>query len=213
MKPDGSRYTVLVRSPSVLRETGGVIRAVVHIVFWSAAIMGARVGPAERVDIVDREHGRDGVDEIAFRELDPADQRDVSRSLEGLTEAEDARSRDRRVADRRSAREARRAAVRRRSARQGRLSLAAAARRDASSTIVGIPDPASKRPTLRDRRSSSPIPGTPIDPQAVVDETHHKLRRRHRASRVGVDRLAHADRAGGDARLRRRLAPHHDGHP
>jgi|GEM_PF-1202590 len=168
-----SRYTVLVRSPSVLRETGGVIRAVVHIVFWSAAIMGARWG-LQSGSSATVSAATTAVDETAFRELDPADQRMYRRSLEGLTEAEDMRSK----AGEWPTVEA--------LAKRGVPPFAADPLDKAGyrwqllhdKTLVnymGIPDPASKRPTLV-IDVVEPDAGTPIDPQAVVDETHHKLK-------------------------------------
>ena len=169
---EGRCEVVIVQSPSLLRETAGVVRAVVHIVFWSALLMGATwfrrdtagAGRAPQV----------AVDEVAFRELDPEAQRLYRACLEGLTEAEDVRSR---VGDWPTV-----------------AALAARAippfapdpldhagytwtmlRDGTLINYVGAPDAASKRPTFV-ISILEPDPGTPIDPQAYVDETHHKLR-------------------------------------
>lgn len=173
-RPSGPRQTVVVQSPSVWRETGGVLRAVAHILFWSAAVMGARWGI--------QRGGTGGsvanapataVDEVAFRTLDPADQRMYRRSLEGLTEAESVRGKtgDWPSVEQLASRGIPPFAIDPIDKAGYRWQLL----RD--KTLVsyqGIPDPASKRPTIV-IDVVEPDPGTPIDPQAVVDETHHKL--------------------------------------
>ena len=168
----GEVRTVIVQSPSVLRETGGVIRAVFHIVLWSAALMGATWFHNRGPDAARK--STTAVDEIAFRDLDATDQRLYRECLEGLTEAEDVRSRTNewptveQLATRRIppfvVDPLDRANYHWQLLRDGTLV-----------NYVGTPDPASKRPTLL-ISILEPEPGTPIDPQAYVDETHHKLR-------------------------------------
>ncbi len=166
--------TVIVQSPSLLRETGGVIRAVIHIVFWSAMIMGASWCQGRRPNASATRAPSVAVDEVAFRDLDADNQRIYRLALEGLTEAEDARSRTNdwpsveSLATRRIPPFAPdpldRANYRWRLLREGVLV-----------NYVGTPDPGSKRMTFV-ISILEPDPGTPIDPQAVVDEIHHKLR-------------------------------------
>jgi hypothetical protein len=170
--PDGPRQTVLVRSPSVLRETGGVVRAVAHILFWSAAIMGARWGMRSGATGA-AASTTTAVDEVAFRELDPSDQRMYRRCLEGLTEAEDVRSKkgDWPSVDQLAARGIPPFAADPLDKANYRWQLL---RDKTLVTYQGVPDAASKRPTIV-IDIVEPDPGTPIDPQAVVDETHHKL--------------------------------------
>jgi hypothetical protein len=79
---------VAVRSPSLARETGIVGLACAQIVFWSGVAIaalstGGSDDPAASLQ----------ADEIAFGKLDPAEQRMYRRAIEGLGEAEDARSR------------------------------------------------------------------------------------------------------------------------
>jgi hypothetical protein len=82
--------TVIVKSPSVWRETGGVIRAVLHIALWSAALMAATWGGTGAPDAIAKRTV--AVDEVPFRELDADAQRMYRASLAGLVEAEDVRS-------------------------------------------------------------------------------------------------------------------------
>jgi len=163
--------TVIVQSPSALRETGGVVRAVIHITVWSALLMGASWFP----------HRNDGaarpaataVDEVAFRELDSEAQRIYRQTLDGLTEAEDVRSRagEWPPVEALAARNVPpfatdpidHAGYRWRLLRDGTLV-----------NYVGTPSVAGK-PTYV-IAVLEPDPGTPIDPQTPVDETHHKLR-------------------------------------
>jgi len=169
----GPRQTVVVRSPSVWRETGGVLRAVAHILFWSAAIMGARWGMRSSATGAAASSPTTAVDEVAFRTLDPADQRMYRRSLEGLSEAEAIRSKtgDWPSVEQLAQRGIPPFAVDPIDKATYRWQLL---RDKALVTYQGVPDPASKRPTLV-IDIVEPEPGSPIDPQAVVDETHHKL--------------------------------------
>ncbi len=77
---------IVVRSPSIARETGIVAIVVFQIVFWSAVVVGASRattdGPASTLQ----------ADEIAFETLDSDEQRMYRRALEGLAEAEEARA-------------------------------------------------------------------------------------------------------------------------
>jgi hypothetical protein len=171
--------TVIVKSPSALRETGSVVRAVVHITVWSALLMGASWFPGRGTSGAAKPVAT-AVDEIAFRELDADAQRLYRASLEGLTEAEDVRSRSGEwpavevLAGRKIPPFAPdpldRASYRWKLLRDGTLV-----------NYVGTPagsganDPATKRPTFV-ISILEPDPGTPIDPQTPVDETHHKLR-------------------------------------
>jgi len=173
---DGERgvRTIVVQSPSIWRETGGVIRAVIHIVFWSALIMTASWCQGRHPASATTAPPVLPVDEIAFRDLDQDSQRIYRMALEGLTEAEDARSRTNEwpTIEQLAARKIPpftpdpldRAGYRWRMLRDGTLV-----------NYVGTPDSASKRPTFV-ISILEPDPGTPIDPQAIVDEIHHKLR-------------------------------------
>ncbi len=156
--------TVIVQSPSVLRETAGVVRAVVHIVFWSALLMGASwfhgrsAGTAARTATA--------VDEVAFAALDGDAQRLYRDCLTGLAEAETTRSTtgDWPTVEQLAARKTppfADAGYRWRMLRDG--------------TLVNYVGEAANRPAFV-ISILEPDPGMPIDPQAVVDETHHKLR-------------------------------------
>jgi hypothetical protein len=171
MTVEATPRTIEVRSPSVARETGAVLRAVAHIVFWSAALMGATWGAGAA-----SEAGRTqtAVDEVAFRELDANDQRMYRASLEGLTEAEDVRSRANawptveQLAGKRIPPFA--------PDPLDRAGYKWTLLHDRTLVnYLGTPDPASKRPTIA-IVIVEPDPGTAPDPQAVVDETHHKLK-------------------------------------
>lgn len=162
-----------MQSPSVMREAGGVLRAVVHIVFWSTMLMattwlpGRQPATASRTPMI-------AVDEVAFRELASDDQRVFRQALEGLTEAEDARSKTgdwptiEQLATRKIppfvADPIDKANYRWTMLRDGTLI-----------NYLGVPDAASKRSTFV-ISVLEPDPGTPIDPAAYVDETHHKLK-------------------------------------
>lgn len=79
--------TVIVESPSVWRETVGVIRVVLHVVFWSMAIMLApTVGATTTASNL-------AVDEVAFASLDAGAQATYRRALESLSTAEAQRAR------------------------------------------------------------------------------------------------------------------------
>ncbi len=165
-----SERTVIVEPPSVLRETGMVVRVAFHVVLWTAIAMGATwfphagVAPAVAAPAT-------AIGEVAFRELPGELQRMYTRCLEGLAEAEDTRSTT--------------------GAWPGVDDLAARgvppfARdpidhagyhwkllRDAGLVdYVGTP---AHGPTLL-ITALEPDPGTPVDPRAVTDETHHRLR-------------------------------------
>lgn len=78
--------TVLVQSPSVWRETVGVIRVVLHVAFWSAAIMLAPAIGSKRA------FSQLAVDEVAYVTLDGEAQQTYQRTLDALATAEAARS-------------------------------------------------------------------------------------------------------------------------
>lgn len=162
--------TVTVQSPSVWRETGGVIRALLHIVLWSAAIMGATWGVDAATGGAPRPTTL-AVDEIAFRDLDADTQRMYRAALAGLSEAEDVRSRTRdwppveALAARRVPPFAPdpldRAGYRWKLLRDGQLVNYVGTPTTGPTIAIVILEP--------DRNMAA-------DPQAIVDETHHKLR-------------------------------------
>jgi hypothetical protein len=170
MPANVAKRTIDVRSYSAARETGAVIRAVAHIVFWSAALMGATWGSRATGDAA---RIQTAVDEVAFRDLEANDQRMYRASLEGLAEAEDVRSRANAWPT-----------VEQLAAKRippfapdplDRAGYTWQLLRDRTLVnYVGTPDPASKRPTIA-IVVVEPDPGTAPDPQAIVDETHHKL--------------------------------------
>lgn len=171
VKETGIR-TVVVRSPSVLREGGAVARAVFAIVFGAAVVMGTKLGGGDKAG------GRSAAvlppNLVGFRDLPGDDQRMFRRCLEGLGEAEDVRSRTGKWPDVGelaargippfAADPLDRAGYRWKAHRDGTLV-----------NYLGTPDPASRRPTLL-IIALEPAPGAPFDPRHVVDESHHKLR-------------------------------------
>lgn len=162
--------TVSVQSPSTLRETGLVARAVVHIVLWSAALMGASWYRAQSPSAGS---STQLADVMLFRDLDPDAQRVARASLEGLAEAEDVRGRTgewptiEQLAATKIPPFATdpldRAGYRWTLLRDGTLVnyVGTPAQADRPSFVISILEPE---------------PGTPNDPQAATDETHHKLR-------------------------------------
>jgi len=165
---DAQVRTVTVESPSLWRETGGVIRALLHIVFWSAAIMFATSGEASSGEA---RRTTLAVDEIAFRDLAGDGQRLYRTALAGLTEAEDVRARtgDWPAVEALAARRVPpfapdpidRAGYTWRLLRDGLLV-----------NYVGTP---ATGPTIA-IVVVEPDRGMATDPQAIIDETHHKLR-------------------------------------
>ena len=168
----GDVRTVVVRSPSLTREVGTVLRVLAHVVFWSTALLGAawhrtRSGPGGATAT-----GGLAVDEVTFRDLRDEDQRMYRQALEGITEAEDVRSRSGTWPDVAEL------------AKRGIQPFAADPLDRAGYTwarlpgkllvnYVGTPVDA-KRPTLL-VVALEPDPGSPADPGAVVNETHHRL--------------------------------------
>lgn len=84
--PEAAR-TVSIRSPSKVREARAVAIALLQIAFWSGVALAAAI--PERADPA----AGGQADEIPFGKLDAEDQRMYRRALDGLAEAEDARSR------------------------------------------------------------------------------------------------------------------------
>jgi hypothetical protein len=81
--------TVEVRSPSAAAETGQVLRAAFHILFWSALVIGVggRRAPRAGSPAPAATPG-----EVAFRDLTAPDQRRFLALQEGVLEAESRRS-------------------------------------------------------------------------------------------------------------------------
>ncbi len=159
--------TVEIRPPSAMRETAFVARAAFHIVFWSALVIFGRPSPADPTAATESPF------EVRFDALDGKDQRMVRLLQEGLVEAE------------------------RRRTDAGMWPTAEALRGelvppfapdpidDAGYTwrsiarpgivnYVGTPAAGSGRSELV-AIVTEPPPGTPNDPNAVVDEVHHRL--------------------------------------
>jgi hypothetical protein len=163
--------TVQVESPSVWREGAGVLRAVTHIALWSSALMLATWGGN---DATAKRSGVTAVDEIAFRELDAEAQRMFGRCNEGLLDAEDQRSRTGAwpAVEAEGARNVPpfaadpidRVGYRWKILRDGLLV-----------NYVGVPAAGANRSALA-IVVLEPDPGMTPDPQAVIDEQHHKLR-------------------------------------
>jgi hypothetical protein len=159
-----------VRSPSRRRETLLVARALLHVVFWAAAVILASRAARSAGGFRDRL----ALDEIAFRALAPDDQREARAVFGGAGEAEDVRARSGGWPTVEAL------------AARGVQPFAADPldhagyhwKRLAEGTVVnyvGTPDPASQRPTLI-IVAVEPDPGTAPDPSAPTDETHHRLR-------------------------------------
>jgi hypothetical protein len=163
--------TVPVRSPSMLAETGAVVRAVLHIVFWSVALMIASLHASRSGDAAKQSLA---IDEVAFRTLDTSDQRVFRNILDGVGEAEDARGKAGKwpTVEELAARKLPpfvadpidHAGYRWRLLQSGTLI-----------NYIGTPDPGSKRPTFV-IVITEPDPGVAVDPGAPSDETHHRLK-------------------------------------
>ena len=161
--------TVLVESPSAMRETGFVVRIAFHVVMWTAIVMTATWFP--HGGTVPAAAPATAIGEIAFRELPGDVQRMYRRCLDGLADAEELR------ADTGAW-----PAVEALAAR-GTPPFAAdpidkagyhwELRREATAVnYVGVP---ANGPTLV-ITILEPDQGTPIDPTAYTDEQHHRLR-------------------------------------
>ncbi len=169
-EPGGIR-TVVVRSPSARRETILVLRALFHIVFWSAVLIALERGTVAR-----NAPGGGGAtltgEELFFRDLDPEGQRLFRAIGEGVVEAEAARS------------------------RTGEWpSVEELARRGIPPFAVDPIDRAGYRWRLLQEGTTvnyfglardpggptyaivvlEPEPDAPIDPRQVTDEIHHRL--------------------------------------
>jgi hypothetical protein len=154
----------------MLGEGGALLRAVIAIVAVAAIVIGSKVTKTGKAG------GKPPLPPnlVAFGDLPPADQRMFRRCLEGLGEAEDARSRTGKWPD-----------VGELAAR-GIPPFAADPIdragyrwvRFLDGTLVnylGTPEAGSKRPSFL-IVALEPDPGTPSEPGAVVDQSHHKLR-------------------------------------
>jgi len=158
--------TVAIRPPSARAEAAMVARAVFHIVYWSALVVSAETyapgaAPAPRASPFERR----------FQDLGASDQRLFRALREGILEAEQRRSTTGRWP---STGELARAGVppfapdpidRARHA----WTFAAA-----GTTVNYVGTPASEGDTFL-VLVVEPDPGTPPDPQALVDEVHHRL--------------------------------------
>ena len=82
--------TVLVESPSAMRETGFVVRIAFHVVMWTAIFMTATWFP--RGGAAPSAVPATAIGEIAFRELPGDVQRMYRRCLDGLADAEEVRA-------------------------------------------------------------------------------------------------------------------------
>lgn len=176
----------VVRSPRVAREIGAVLRAIVAIGFGTAIAMTAKLGDGggdrkRTGDSRGRAQSEESAklslrpNQVAFAQLPSADQRMFRRCLEGLTAAEEVRSQRGSWPDVEAL------------AASGAPPFAADPldpagyrwQRLLDGTLVnylGVPaDPASPRPTIL-VIALEPDPGTPLDPAAIADEHHHKLR-------------------------------------
>jgi hypothetical protein len=162
--------TVIV-SPST-RETRRVIAAVFFVAYAAAILTEASwcTGVANQPTMSTSLAS----DEIAFRELPSDDQRIYNEAVGGLADAESVRSRTGRWPD-----------VAELAARHiapfapdpiDRAAYAWRIERDGLLVnYIGTPSAESKRPELA-IIVLEPDPSTPIDPEAVEDEQHHKLR-------------------------------------
>jgi hypothetical protein len=163
--------TVTVRSPSLWGEAKYVVLAVFQILFWSAMVTGA-LRPSGKRASTPAAPGSIGF-EVAFRDLAGPEQRMFRRCLEGLTEAEDVRGRTGQwpSVEELAARNippfatdpVDTARYRWRLLRDGTLV-----------NYVGVPEGDPARPALA-IIVLEPDPGTPADPTAPLDETHHRL--------------------------------------
>jgi hypothetical protein len=173
---------VIVSSPSTLSEAGAVLRAIVAVAFVTAIAMTARFGAG---DAPGRAGGQASgsrttrlvlrPDQLSFAALPAEDQRMYRRCLLGLADAEELRSTTGRWPD-----------VAELAARGtppfSADPLDAAGYRwqrlldGTLLNFLGVPaDAASPRPSIL-VVVLEPDPGTPLDPTAVIDESHHKLR-------------------------------------
>lgn len=178
----GDECVIDVRSPSLTDEIIKVARAVVAIGCIAAIAMTAQLGgDAAGTSGGKRAAARPALPPnlIAFAELGDAEQRMVRRCLEGLSEAEEVRSRTGSwpTVEELAARGVPPFAVDpidRAGYRWQRL------RDGALVNYLGVPTAAppadGPAPPSLLILALEPDPGTPFDPNAVIDESHHKLR-------------------------------------
>jgi len=154
-------HTVIVRSPSPLRETGLVVRIGFHVLLWTAIVMGA----THRTSLTGEP--ATAIGDVGFRALPGDLQRMYRRCLDGLAEAEAIRG------ERGTWPEV------------GELHVPpftpdpidrahyrwALLRDGTAINYVGVPETG---PTLV-IAILEPAPGTVPDPTAYTDEQHHRL--------------------------------------
>ena len=163
-------HTVDVRPPSAHAESWGVGRAAFHILFWSALVISAEARPSASAEAA---ASPPSPFEVRFADLDAADQREFRAVQEGVVEAERRRSSDRKWPSAEAlARELippfapdplDRAGYSWTFAQKGLIT-----------NYLGTPRTGSGKQAFL-IILVEPNPGTPSDPSAVVDETHHKL--------------------------------------
>ncbi|HVV84484.1 MAG TPA: hypothetical protein VHE35_15555 [Kofleriaceae bacterium] len=164
---------VEVRPPSVAEETRLAVVAVLQIAFWSAIVIGAEYGEVHRHDGAGGPKIEVNYDEVAFKTLPPEDQRLSGLIGEGMTSLELERSR------------AKAWPTVETMAGQGvppfardpidRGAYTWTLLHDGTLTdYVGVPAPGSGRASFA-IVFIEPEPGTPVDPNALVDEVHHRL--------------------------------------
>lgn len=165
---------VEVRSPSIGGETRAVVIAILHVVFWSALVIGAEYGEAHRHDDdPGRAKVRVNYDEVAFAAMPAEDQRLFGLIREGVAAIEQDRGRTGvwPEVDALAGRFVPPFApdpIDRGGYRWTRL-------QDGSVVdYVGTPAAGSGRATFV-IVFIEPGPGTPIDPTAPIDEVHHRL--------------------------------------
>lgn len=163
--------TVIVRSPSAWREAGHVLRAIAHVVVWTAALMVASVTRGEQRTAAGKPTV--ALDEVAFVTLDSSAQRIYRACLDALGETEAARGNT-------GAWPTVEQLVAKNLAPFSDPLDKAGYRwtlltRGAVFDYVGVPDATSGRPTFL-ITIVEPEPGMIVDPGVPSDETHHRLR-------------------------------------
>ncbi|MFO0759953.1 MAG: hypothetical protein U0359_25940 [Byssovorax sp.] len=170
---DETPRTVIIPSPSARRETVMVARAVFFLLYGAAFLLSAEQRHAQAF-LLGAEPAPSSPFERRFADLDSEEQR-IYRALgEGITEAEGRRS------------QAGAWPTIEQLAAEGIPPFSpdpidrsrttwAMIHRGTFTNYLGTPDPASGRPSWI-VMITEPDPGTPVDPSAIVDEVHHRLR-------------------------------------